>query len=182
MEEDFLEETRGRQIDLIVCSDAEQILGIGDQGVGVSEPPSSFCQCSSSTRPAVGHRRELSMFTGPSCCAYPPEPDRNSQIGNLYVSEHAKRTSPVYHPCFFSRLIGGVNPANALSVTLDVGTDNEELLNDHLYVVRQLSDYMRLPSHRRFQGWPHKRVRGKDYDEFIDKYSLCPPLTFPAMR
>ena len=36
MEEDFLEETRGRQIDLIVCSDAEQILGIGDQGVGVS--------------------------------------------------------------------------------------------------------------------------------------------------
>ena len=36
MEEDFLEETQGRQIDLIVCSDAEQILGIGDQGVGVS--------------------------------------------------------------------------------------------------------------------------------------------------
>ena len=36
MEEYFLDETKGRQIDLIVCSDAEQILGIGDQGVGVS--------------------------------------------------------------------------------------------------------------------------------------------------
>jgi len=36
MEEDFREQTRGRDIDLFVCSDAEAILGIGDQGVGVS--------------------------------------------------------------------------------------------------------------------------------------------------
>lgn len=36
MEEDFLEQTKGRTIDLIVCSDAEAILGIGDQGVGVN--------------------------------------------------------------------------------------------------------------------------------------------------
>lgn len=35
MEEDFLDQIRGRDIDLIVCSDAEAILGIGDQGVGV---------------------------------------------------------------------------------------------------------------------------------------------------
>jgi malic enzyme len=35
MEEDFLEETKGREIDLFVCSDGEAILGIGDQGVGV---------------------------------------------------------------------------------------------------------------------------------------------------
>lgn len=35
MEEDFLEQIKGRDIDLIVCSDAEAILGIGDQGVGV---------------------------------------------------------------------------------------------------------------------------------------------------
>lgn len=35
MEEDFLEQTKDRNIDLIVCSDAEAILGIGDQGVGV---------------------------------------------------------------------------------------------------------------------------------------------------
>ncbi|KAK0444786.1 hypothetical protein EV421DRAFT_1799619 [Armillaria borealis] len=36
MEQDFLEQVKGRSIDLIVCSDAEQILGIGDQGVGIS--------------------------------------------------------------------------------------------------------------------------------------------------
>ena len=35
MEEDFLEQIRGRDVDLVVCSDAEAILGIGDQGVGV---------------------------------------------------------------------------------------------------------------------------------------------------
>jgi malate dehydrogenase (oxaloacetate-decarboxylating) len=34
MEEDFLEQTKGRSFDLVVCSDAEAILGIGDQGVG----------------------------------------------------------------------------------------------------------------------------------------------------
>jgi malate dehydrogenase (oxaloacetate-decarboxylating) len=38
MEEDFLNQTvrQGRQLDLVVCTDAEAILGIGDQGVGVS--------------------------------------------------------------------------------------------------------------------------------------------------
>lgn len=35
MEEDFLEATKGKNIDLFVSSDAEAILGIGDQGVGV---------------------------------------------------------------------------------------------------------------------------------------------------
>jgi malate dehydrogenase (oxaloacetate-decarboxylating) len=34
MEEDFLEQIKGRDVDLVVCSDAEAILGIGDQGVG----------------------------------------------------------------------------------------------------------------------------------------------------
>jgi malate dehydrogenase (oxaloacetate-decarboxylating) len=34
MEESFLERIKDRPIDLVVCSDAEAILGIGDQGVG----------------------------------------------------------------------------------------------------------------------------------------------------
>jgi malate dehydrogenase (oxaloacetate-decarboxylating) len=42
MEEDFLEQIKGRDIDLVVCSDAEAILGIGDQGVGVNLLNSSF--------------------------------------------------------------------------------------------------------------------------------------------
>jgi hypothetical protein len=36
MEDDFLAQIKGREVDLVVCSDAEAILGIGDQGVGVS--------------------------------------------------------------------------------------------------------------------------------------------------
>lgn len=33
------------------------------------------------------------------------------------------------------RLLAGTDPLNTLSVTLDVGTNNEDLLNDKLYVV-----------------------------------------------
>ncbi len=33
------------------------------------------------------------------------------------------------------RLIGGIDPSRVLAVTLDVGTNNEDLLNDKLYVV-----------------------------------------------
>ena len=34
-----------------------------------------------------------------------------------------------------TRLLAGMDPSKTLSVTLDVGTDNEKLLNDSLYVV-----------------------------------------------
>ncbi|GAB1521326.1 NAD-dependent malic enzyme, mitochondrial [Rhizoctonia solani] len=95
MERAYLDQTQHRQIDLIVVSDAEAILGIGDQGVGVNK---------------------ISVSK-----AHPPT-DESHQIST------AKAT--VYS------LIGGIDPSKALSVTLDVGTDNQNLLDDELYVVR----------------------------------------------
>ena len=45
----------------------------------------------------------------------------------------------------------GRHPSRALFASLlDVGTDNEERLNDPINI-----------------GWRHKRVRGQDYDEFV---------------
>ncbi|KAJ3300176.1 NAD-dependent malic enzyme, mitochondrial [Borealophlyctis nickersoniae] len=49
--------------------------------------------------------------------------------------------------------LGGVNPSRVLPVVLDVGTDNEKLLNDELY-----------------PGWRHKRVRGEEYFAFVDEF------------
>ena len=63
-----------------------------------------------------------------------------------------------------------MNPGKALSVTLDVGTDNEDLLKDPLYVVS--SRHSALHTSRLIQalkGWPEKRVRGEKYDQFMDK-------------
>lgn len=48
---------------------------------------------------------------------------------------------------------GGINPAHALPILLDSGTDNEERLKDPLYL-----------------GWRHPRVRGASYDEFVEKF------------
>ncbi|KAJ7292975.1 hypothetical protein C8J57DRAFT_11999 [Mycena rebaudengoi] len=125
MEEDFLEQTQGRDIDLIVCSDSEAILGIGDQGVGV-RVQANLC----------------------------PIPNVLSTFQGIGISS-AK--SSIYS------LIGGISPARSLSVVLDCGTNNEDLLEDPLYV-----------------GWAHKRIRGDEYDSFIDKFVQLVRKYFPG--
>jgi len=56
----------------------------------------------------------------------------------------------------------GIAPWHCLPVSLDVGTDNEELLNDRDYI-----------------GWRHKRLKGKEYDAFIEKFVAAFKRNFP---
>src|SRR6201996_6615505 len=93
-------------VDLIVCSDAEEILGIGDWGVG-------------GIAISVG---KLAVYTAAA----------------------------------------GIDPRRVIPVSLDVGTDNEGLLNDPLYL-----------------GNRHARVRGAAYDAFIEKYLRVASSLFP---
>src|ERR1700722_15154631 len=93
-------------VDLIVCSDAEEILGIGDWGVAGSMI-------------AVG---KLAVYTAAA----------------------------------------GIDPRRVIPVSLDVGTNNEALLNDPLYL-----------------GNRHSRVRGASYDAFIKKYLQTASARFP---
>lgn len=50
-------------------------------------------------------------------------------------------------------LCAGIHPSRTLPVVLDVGTDNHELLNDELYL-----------------GLQRSRVRGEEYDLFVDRF------------
>ncbi|MDT5151227.1 MAG: hypothetical protein QOI01_2960 [Mycobacterium sp.] len=93
-------------VDLIVCSDAEAILGIGDWGVG-------------GIQIAIG---KLAIYTAGA----------------------------------------GVDPCRTIAVSLDVGTDNETLLNDPFYL-----------------GNRHARRRGADYDAFIKSYIETAHALFP---
>jgi malate dehydrogenase (oxaloacetate-decarboxylating) len=94
-------------VDLIVCTDAEEILGIGDWGVG-------------GIQISVG---KLAVYTAAA----------------------------------------GVDPRRVIAVSLDVGTDNEGLLNDPLYL-----------------GNRHARIRGQAYDAFIGKYLETASRLFPG--
>lgn len=98
----------GRDIRLIVVTDAEGILGMGDWGVnGV-----------------------------------------DIAIGKLMVYTAA----------------AGINPAQVLPVSIDAGTNNEELLNNPLYL-----------------GNRHARVEGETYYEFIDQFVQSATELFPEL-
>src|SRR5579863_7349005 len=49
--------------------------------------------------------------------------------------------------------LGGIPPQHCLPILLDAGTDNEALLKNPIYI-----------------GWQHHRVRGQEYDDFIEAF------------
>lgn len=59
-------------------------------------------------------------------------------------------------------LCAGIHPNRTLPVVLDCGTDNEELLNDDLYL-----------------GLRSKRIRGERYDKFVDSFVQSARKLYP---
>ncbi len=59
---------------------------------------------------------------------------------------------------------GGVNPMHCLPIQLDVGTNNQKLLDDPSYL-----------------GWRHKRISGKEYYDFIDSFVAALTNKFPGI-
>jgi len=58
--------------------------------------------------------------------------------------------------------LGGIPPEHCLPVLLDAGTDNEQLLHDPIYI-----------------GWQHNRVRGQEYDDFVEAFVTAVEKRWP---
>jgi malate dehydrogenase (oxaloacetate-decarboxylating) len=58
--------------------------------------------------------------------------------------------------------LGGIPPEHCLPVLLDVGTDNQKLLGDPIYI-----------------GWEHERVRGQEYDDFVEAFVTAVERRWP---
>lgn len=104
--DDMLQNATKQNVKVIVITDGERILGLGDQGIGGMGIP----------------------------------------IGKLAL----------YTAC------GGLSPAYTLPVVLDVGCNNETLINDPMYM-----------------GWRHERVSGDAYYEFVDEVIQALKVRWP---
>lgn len=61
-------------------------------------------------------------------------------------------------------VFGGVDPHHTLPAMIDVGTDNLDLLNDPLYL-----------------GWRQKRIRGEEYQDFVDRIVRAIKRRYPKI-
>ncbi|GAC28799.1 NAD-dependent malic enzyme [Brumicola pallidula] len=106
--DDILRNATKRKVKVIVVTDGERILGLGDQGIGGMGIP-------------IG---KLSLYT--AC--------------------------------------GGISPAYTLPVMLDVGTNNQKLLNDPMYM-----------------GARHERINQDQYYEFVDMFICAARRRWPEV-